>query len=141
MWNNSHQQLGTVLFALVPLQFGLGYLHHRQMMACRTWLWLIHSWYGKILMILGVVNAGLGLTLAANWIMSGYIAFLFTVVIFLGVYIVSNIIITIHELRLQKSWKAIAFPGKPRQRHAQAPEESIAGGQQSVELVDNKATV
>jgi hypothetical protein len=28
---------------------------------------LIHIWYGRILIVLGIINAGLGIQLAANW--------------------------------------------------------------------------
>ena len=60
--------LGTIVVVLLLLQPFLGLVHHRRFLATRrqgTWT-LIHRWYGRILIIMGIINGGLGLQLAAN---------------------------------------------------------------------------
>lgn len=50
------------------LQPVFGYFHHRRFMATqkRGKLTLFHVWYGRILILLGMLNGGFGLKLAAN---------------------------------------------------------------------------
>jgi hypothetical protein len=45
-----------------------GILHHRRILKTqkRGKLTLIHVWYGRVLILLGMINGGLGLKLAAN---------------------------------------------------------------------------
>jgi low temperature requirement protein LtrA len=50
------------------LQPFLGYIHHRQYLAKQkptAWTHL-HVWYGRILILLGIINGGLGLKLASD---------------------------------------------------------------------------
>lgn len=66
--NNAHTILGTVVVALLLLQPVFGYLHHRRFMTTqkRGKMTLFHVWYGRILILLGMLNGGFGLKLAAN---------------------------------------------------------------------------
>ncbi|KFY32676.1 hypothetical protein V495_08863 [Pseudogymnoascus sp. VKM F-4514 (FW-929)] len=66
--NNAHTIFGTVVVALMLLQPVFGYFHHRRFMATqkRGKLTLFHVWYGRILILLGMLNGGFGLKLAAN---------------------------------------------------------------------------
>ncbi|KFY07249.1 hypothetical protein V492_07320 [Pseudogymnoascus sp. VKM F-4246] len=66
--NNAHTILGTVVVALLLFQPLFGFFHHRRFMAIhkRGKLTLFHVWYGRILIILGMLNGGFGLKLAAN---------------------------------------------------------------------------
>lgn len=50
------------------LQPFLGLLHHRQYkkLGQRSYFGHGHMWYGRLLIVLGVINGGLGLRLAGN---------------------------------------------------------------------------
>ncbi|KAI0485193.1 iron reductase domain protein [Xylariaceae sp. FL0804] len=62
----SHTRLGTVVVALFGLQPIGGYLHHLHYVKHqrRGVVSHVHIWYGRALMIMGITNGGLGLTLA-----------------------------------------------------------------------------
>lgn len=61
-----HSQLGIILVCLVSLQPFLGFLHHRHYLRHkqRGIISYLHIWYGRSLIILGMINGGLGLQLA-----------------------------------------------------------------------------
>lgn len=58
--------MGTVVIAALILQPIFGFLHHRRFKATqqRTIWSHIHVWYGRVLILLGIVNGGLGLHLS-----------------------------------------------------------------------------
>jgi hypothetical protein len=58
--------MGTAVVALITLQPILGYMHHRYFLSHgkRGVISHIHIWYGRALMLIGIVNGGLGLQLA-----------------------------------------------------------------------------
>lgn len=60
---NYHPILGVVIFALIAFQPLLGYLHHRQYKRTqeRTAVSHLHLWNGRLVIVLGIVNGGLGL--------------------------------------------------------------------------------
>lgn len=68
LFNNTHTVFGVTIVALFVVQPLLGILHHRQYMRLkkRSYFGFSHIWYGRILIICGVVNGGLGLQLADN---------------------------------------------------------------------------
>ncbi|TVY19964.1 Cytochrome b561 and DOMON domain-containing protein, partial [Lachnellula arida] len=68
LWTNTHTRLGVAIIALFLLQPFLGLAHHLlyQKSQSRTPVSHIHIWYGRILMLLAVINGGLGLQLAGN---------------------------------------------------------------------------
>lgn len=63
---NYHPIIGIVLLLLVLVQPFLGWLHHRNFKRYlrRTVPSHLHLWNGRVLVILGIVNGGLGLQLA-----------------------------------------------------------------------------
>ncbi|KAH6704100.1 hypothetical protein BKA61DRAFT_617862 [Leptodontidium sp. MPI-SDFR-AT-0119] len=66
--SNAHTVLGTVIVVLLLFQPFIGFIHHRRFLATKkrsAWTYA-HIWYGRILMLLGIVNGGLGLRLAGN---------------------------------------------------------------------------
>ncbi|CAM1506972.1 Fc.00g066130.m01.CDS01 [Cosmosporella sp. VM-42] len=67
-WNEEHVQIGTIVVVLMALQPVLGFLHHRQYVKHqqRGLFSHAHIWYGRILIVLGIVNGGLGLDLAGG---------------------------------------------------------------------------
>lgn len=62
----AHTRLGVILCCLVSLQPALGWLHHQHYVKHqrRGAVSHAHIWYGRALIILGMVNGGLGLQLA-----------------------------------------------------------------------------
>lgn len=64
--NAAHPIIGIVLFALLAFQPLLGYLHHSYFKRYnKRTIWSYgHIWFGRIAIILGIVNGGLGLDLA-----------------------------------------------------------------------------
>lgn len=84
LWDRQHEIFGTTVFALFLFQPLFGLLHHNHYVKLslsaptpspntllerqiRNFRVLIHIWYGRILIILGIINGGLGIKLAANW--------------------------------------------------------------------------
>lgn len=65
---NTHTTLGTIVVVLLILQPFIGLTHHlRYKKTQRRGIWTrIHRWYGRALIILGMINGGLGLQLANN---------------------------------------------------------------------------
>lgn len=63
---NYHPIIGVVVLALVVFQPLLGYLHHRQYKRTqtRTTVSHLHLWNGRVLLVLGIINGGLGLAVA-----------------------------------------------------------------------------
>lgn len=62
---NGHAILGTVIFGLMLTMPILGILHHKQYISTKksyTYAW-IHVWLGRILILAGIINGGLGLQL------------------------------------------------------------------------------
>jgi hypothetical protein len=64
--NDAHPIIGIVLFALLAFQPLLGVLHHNHFKRYnkRSFWSYGHIWFGRIAIILGIVNGGLGLGLA-----------------------------------------------------------------------------
>ncbi|KAK0623972.1 hypothetical protein B0T14DRAFT_406985, partial [Immersiella caudata] len=64
--NDPHTILGTFIVAALLLQPIIGYIHHRKYIRTQqrsAWS-TIHVWYGRALLLLGIINGGLGLQLA-----------------------------------------------------------------------------
>ncbi|KAJ3545002.1 hypothetical protein NM208_g2739 [Fusarium decemcellulare] len=62
----THTRLGLIIVTLLTIQPFLGIIHHRRYTkhGGQGKIKQIHVWYGRALMILGIVNGGLGLQLA-----------------------------------------------------------------------------
>lgn len=58
-FNESHQVIGIIVVAALIVQVCLGYSHHRnyQKLAQRTWVSISHLWVGRVVIVLGMVNA------------------------------------------------------------------------------------
>ncbi|KAJ4321429.1 hypothetical protein N0V84_005351 [Fusarium piperis] len=65
--NEPHVQLGLAVCILMILQPVLGWLHHRNYVKYqkRTPISHGHLWYGRALMIISIINGGIGLQLAS----------------------------------------------------------------------------
>ncbi|RYP70271.1 hypothetical protein DL771_005574 [Monosporascus sp. 5C6A] len=64
----THTNLGTVIVCLMVLQPIGGYMHHRHYLQYkqRGVISHVHIWYGRALMVMGVVNGGLGIRWASD---------------------------------------------------------------------------
>ncbi|KAK8070118.1 hypothetical protein PG994_006734 [Apiospora phragmitis] len=67
-FKETHTTFGTVIVCLMVLQPIGGYLHHQYFVKHQTRgpVSHVHIWYGRALMILGVINGGLGIELVRN---------------------------------------------------------------------------
>ncbi|KAK3721553.1 DOMON domain-containing protein frrs1L [Vermiconidia calcicola] len=66
--NNAHTILGTLVVLFLFFQPLLGYVHHlrfRKLQKQTKWT-LMHTWNGRVAVLLGMLNGGLGLRLANN---------------------------------------------------------------------------
>lgn len=66
LFTETHTVLGTVVACLLVIQPALGIAHHQYYVRNqkRGLVSYAHIWYGRILMLIGVINGGLGLQLA-----------------------------------------------------------------------------
>ena len=73
---NGHPIIGTIVIGLLVVQPFLGYVHHLIYVRehKRTFWIYSHIWYGRALIILAVINGGLGLQLSGNTV-KGEIAY------------------------------------------------------------------
>ncbi|KAJ4175768.1 hypothetical protein NW759_017113 [Fusarium solani] len=67
-WQQTHTKMGTIVVALIGLQPILGWAHHRYFVdhGKRGVISHVHIWLGRILMIISIINGGLGLQLASS---------------------------------------------------------------------------
>ncbi|KAG6021495.1 hypothetical protein E4U40_005257 [Claviceps sp. LM458 group G5] len=67
-FTQAHTRLGLILCILISFQPVLGWLHHQYYVQHqrRGAISHAHVWFGRILIILGMINGGLGLQLAGN---------------------------------------------------------------------------
>lgn len=93
---NTHTRLGVFVVALMGIQPILGWIHHSMYKKnqARGAFSYIHVWYGRALMILGIINGGLGLQLAGlnKPFMT---AFIVVAVVFSLIYLASTLLKTL----------------------------------------------
>ncbi|KAF7889144.1 hypothetical protein EAF00_009444 [Botryotinia globosa] len=92
--NTTHMIFGIILVILFFIQPFLGLIHHWRYMRAqqRGMFGHIHLWYGRILIVLAVINGGLGLQLAANT-RNGEVAYA-VVAAFMGAFYIGVVILT-----------------------------------------------
>lgn len=116
----AHTRLGLTVVVLLFPQPLLGWLQHRHYTKTnkRGWINWIHVWYGRGLMVLGVINGGLGLQLAQNVRGSWMIVYTVFAVI-MGVLYSSSIIYRVLRDKRRKfiedSIDPLALPSDPDQ--------------------------
>lgn len=76
-FTEAHTRIGTIVCALLGIQPFLGYAHHLlyKKYQRRTAVSHIHIWYGRVLLVFGIINGGLGLRLAMDTTGSFVIAY------------------------------------------------------------------
>lgn len=67
-WSDAHPIIGIVLLGLLAYQGFAGLYHHKKIQKTgrRTWISYSHIWIGRIAIILGMINGGLGISLAGD---------------------------------------------------------------------------
>ncbi|TGO19161.1 hypothetical protein BTUL_0005g00070 [Botrytis tulipae] len=92
--NTTHMIFGIIIVILFFIQPFLGLIHHWRYMRARQrgTFGHIHLWYGRILIVLAVINGGLGLQLAANT-RNGEVAYA-VVAAFMGAFYIGVVILT-----------------------------------------------
>ncbi|KAJ8068511.1 hypothetical protein OCU04_004061 [Sclerotinia nivalis] len=103
--NTTHMIFGIILVVLFFIQPFLGLIHHwRYMRAQRRGMFgYIHLWYGRILIVLAVINGGLGLQLASNT-KNGEIAY-GVIAAFMGLFYIGVVIFTaVRKRRRNREW-------------------------------------
>lgn len=66
MFNNPHTLFGTVIVCLLVIQPALGQLHHQYFLknGSRGIVSYVHLWWGRILIVFGTINGGVGLQMS-----------------------------------------------------------------------------
>ncbi|KAH7169850.1 uncharacterized protein B0J16DRAFT_359157 [Fusarium flagelliforme] len=66
-FSEPHVQLGTIVCVLMIMQPVLGWTHHRNYVKYQrpTFISYGHLWYGRALMVVGIINGGIGLQLSS----------------------------------------------------------------------------
>ncbi|KAI2627358.1 putative iron reductase domain protein [Hypomontagnella submonticulosa] len=88
-YNTAHQVIGILIFIFIIAQFALGYFHHRTFKKTQqtTKMAPIHVWLGRLMLVLGVINAFLGFPLALSpnydWAIGGLALFIFPAMAFI----------------------------------------------------------
>lgn len=119
IFKQTHTILGTVVICAMALQPVFGWLHHLHYIKHqgRGVISHVHIWYGRSLMLLGVVNGGLGLKLAGAG--SGYkIAYGAVAAIMCAVYVVGKIAAS---MRKRRTYKQTEMDEEPTHRHQRRP--------------------
>lgn len=67
-FDSYHQILGFFIIIFILVQFSLGFLHHRQFRQTQlpTRFGKIHLWFGRFIILLGIMNGFFGFTFALN---------------------------------------------------------------------------
>ena len=117
---STHTRPGVFVVSLMGLQPILGWVHHGMYKKNQTRgiFSHIHVWYGRALMILGIVNGGLGLKLAGlnKPFMT---AFIVVAVVFSLIYIASTLLKTFRGgSRSSRSSNDTDSEPKPRSQEA-----------------------
>lgn len=67
-FGKQHPIIGFVVLGGMVVQPVLGWVHHVMFLSTRrpTWVGTVHVWLGRLTMMLGIINGGLGLSDADN---------------------------------------------------------------------------
>lgn len=112
LFANTHTLFGTVVCCLIFIQPGLGYAHHRHFVKHqrRGVVSYVHVIYGQLLMIMGLINGGLGLQLArvSNSIIVAYA--IISAIVFVAYVIVKVFLMYKARKALENQPKEAASP-------------------------------
>ncbi|KAH0538585.1 hypothetical protein FGG08_004835 [Glutinoglossum americanum] len=63
-WNTPHQIIGLLVMIAIVVQIVMGFMHHRQRSEERTPKVRAHSWIGQGVLLVGIINGGIGFNFA-----------------------------------------------------------------------------
>ncbi|KAI9776531.1 MAG: hypothetical protein M1839_009512 [Geoglossum umbratile] len=63
-YNTPHQVIGLIIMIGIVTQTTLGFMHHRSRAEERTPKVKLHGWVGQVVLLLGIVNGGIGFNFA-----------------------------------------------------------------------------
>jgi hypothetical protein len=93
--DSAHTVLGTIIIVLFIGQPILGFLHHRHFVRTnqRGIFSLLHIWYGRVLLLFGIITGGTGLQLAgaATPIIVAYVV---VVLAFTVLYVICKVFVS-----------------------------------------------
>lgn len=74
---------------MISLQPLIGVWHHLNFRrsGVRSWRYNVHVWFGRALIVMGIVDGGLGLRLAANYNRGELVAYIVLSVVFFLLYV------------------------------------------------------
>ncbi|KAK3702182.1 hypothetical protein LTR37_015014 [Vermiconidia calcicola] len=100
--NHHHPLIGMVLLGVLFFQPVFGYLHHRAYKSTqrRTLVSYIHVWVGRLAILLGMINGGLGIQLAGD-VRRGYLVAYSVVAAIMGIVFLCSVVYW--ELSARKS--------------------------------------
>lgn len=105
-WDGAHQQLGTALVALAALQPILGLIHHHHYLKTHqshhTFRWVMHAWHGRGLVVMGIINVGLGLRMADNYELAEMVAYICIAGVMAGLYAFMVVMDAVREFRAER---------------------------------------
>ncbi|KAI1137877.1 CBD9-like protein [Hypoxylon sp. FL0543] len=107
-FNSTHTILGTVVVCLMVVQPVLGWVHHQYFVKHqrRGLVSHAHIWYGRALLVMGVVNGGLGLQLA-DASRTFFVVYEVLAAIIFAIYIASAVFGELRRTR--RSWQPKNF--------------------------------
>ena len=102
LWDFGHQQMGTVVVGGFAIQALLGGWAHRRFLRRRAarrgftvrsevnpkglWVQRVHVWFGRCLVLAGMVCGGTGIQLAANWTLGQMLIYVVVVCVVAGIW-------------------------------------------------------
>lgn len=126
IFKQAHTIFGTVIVCLLVIQPVIGLLHHNHYAKhqSRGPFSLAHIWWGRLMIILGIINGGLGLQLAdaSNSLIIAYS--IVSAVIFLGYAIVGTLVSIRKKTRANGGYKRSKEPNSPVTNGDAVPMES-----------------
>jgi hypothetical protein len=104
LYQQAHTKIGTIVVCLMVVQPALGFAHHSYYKKHkeRGSISYVHIYYGRALMLLGVINGGLGLQLAAA--PQAFItAYIVVAAVIAALYVIVKFVSGLRRRRAQKS--------------------------------------
>ena len=105
-FNSAHQVIGIILIIGLAVQLFLGYFHHRiyKQTQRSTFYAFIHRCFGQIIIIVAVVNGGIGLSFASN--NQGLVAYIILAIVVMVIYVGT---LAFNRLRISKKKNGHTF--------------------------------
>ena len=132
LMNNAHPIIGIALFVILLVQPLLGFLHHRlfKKYGHRTFWSYAHLFHGRVAILLGMVNGGLGIQLAGTASMGAKIAYAVVAAI-MGIAYISAIVVG--ELRRRRPGAPPSYENSQNGMRLESRDASSSGNSRNEE--------